>query len=91
MAGESIAEKEGLLREWLQEHQEKLQDLRATLAQMVGRLEGFGHEVEERITSEQYLMLVRKTFREWDEADTAGSFCSSSQMLLVQGLFPTIL
>ncbi len=34
------------------------------------RLEGFGGDVEKRITSEEYLALVRKTFREWDEADT---------------------
>jgi hypothetical protein len=78
-AGESVAEKEGLLREWLQEHQEKLQNLRATLEQMVARLVGFGQEVEERITSEQYLMLVRKTFREWDTADT-----KEKRRLLVQ-------
>lgn len=37
---------------------------------MVVRLEGFGEEVETRITSEQYLILVRKTFRQWDEAET---------------------
>ena len=78
-AGESVAEKENLLREWLQEHQEKLQNLRATLEQMVARLVGFGQEVEERITSEQYLMLVRKTFREWDTADT-----EEKRRLLVQ-------
>jgi hypothetical protein len=78
-AGESVAEKEGLLREWLQEHQEKLQSLRATLEQIVGRLVGFGQDVEERITSEQYLTLVRKTFREWDEADT-----EEKRRLLVQ-------
>jgi hypothetical protein len=74
-----VVEKEGLLREWLQEHQEKLQNLRATLEQMVARLVGFGQEVEERITSEQYLMLVRKTFREWDTADT-----EEKRRLLVQ-------
>ena len=78
-AGESEIEKEGLFREWLQEHQAKLQNLRLTLAQMVGRLEGFGQEVEERITSEQYLTLVRKTFREWDVADTG-----EKRRLLVQ-------
>jgi hypothetical protein len=78
-AGESVAEKEGLLQEWLQEHQEKLQSLRATLEQMVVRLVGFGQEVEQRITSDQYLTLVRKTFREWDTADT-----EEKRRLLVQ-------
>jgi hypothetical protein len=77
--GESQAEREGLLREWLQEHQEKLQELRGTIEGMVHRLEGFGPEVEERITSEQYLTLVRKTFRQWDQADT-----DEKRRLLVQ-------
>lgn len=46
---------------------------------MVLRVEGFGQEVEERITSEEYLALVRKAFREWDEADT-----EQKRRLLVQ-------
>lgn len=78
-AGETELKRNDLLREWLQEHQEKLRTLRATLEQMVARLEGFGKEVEERITSEQYLTLVRKTFREWDMADT-----EEKRQLLVQ-------
>jgi hypothetical protein len=78
-AGESEVQRNDLLREWLQEHQEKLQKLRVTLEQMVARLEAFGQEVEERITSEEYLTLVRKTFREWDVADT-----EEKRRLLVQ-------
>ncbi len=69
-AGESDAQRDTLFREWLQEHHEKLQNLRQTLGQMVGRLEGFGQEVEEKITAQDYLALVRKTFRQWDQADT---------------------
>ena len=69
-AGEAEAEKERLLKEWLQEHQDRLQKLRATLELIVLRLEGFGKEIDERIHSEQYLALVRKTFRQWDQADT---------------------
>jgi hypothetical protein len=78
-SGETELKRNDLLREWLQEHQEKLRTLRTTLEQMVARLEGFGKEVEERITSEQYLTLVRKTFREWDVADT-----EEKRRLLVQ-------
>ena len=78
-AGESEMQQNALLREWLQEHQEKLQELRATLRKLVARLEGFGQEVEERITSPEYLILVRKTFREWDVADT-----DEKRKLLVQ-------
>ena len=69
-SGESQLRKDDLFREWLQEHYEKLQILRETLSQMVARLEGFGQEVEDRITSQDYLVLVRKTFRQWDQADT---------------------
>src|ERR1700738_3885936 len=63
---ESEVQRNALLREWLQEHQGKLQELRATLEKLVARIEGFGQEAEERITSKEYLTLVRKTFREWD-------------------------
>jgi hypothetical protein len=76
---EETAEKDSLFREWLEQHQEKLQQLRATLTEMVIRLEGLGQEIEERITSDAYLTLVRKTFREWDVADT-----EEKRRLLVQ-------
>jgi len=46
---------------------------------IVTRLDSFGDEVERRITSDQYLTLVRKTFRQWDEADT-----EEKRKLLVQ-------
>jgi len=63
--GESQSQRDDLLTEWLQEHRERLQKLRATLEQMVLRLEGFGEEVEERIQSKEYLTLVRKTHGEY--------------------------
>ncbi len=78
-AGEADTKRDELLKEWLQEHQEKLQRLRDTLGQMVSRLEGFGDQFEERITGQDYLVLVRKTFRQWDQADT-----DEKRRLLVQ-------
>lgn len=65
------SQRDDILQAWLQEHQERLAELRATLASMAERLEGFGEDVEERIHSRNYLDLVRKTFREWDQADTS--------------------
>jgi hypothetical protein len=62
--------RDGLIDQWMMEHQQRLQFLRHTLEQMAARLEGLGEEIDERIHSEQYLVLVRKTFRQWDEADT---------------------
>ena len=46
---------------------------------MASRLESLGDAIDERIQSEQYLTLVRKTFRQWDEADT-----DEKRRLLVQ-------
>jgi hypothetical protein len=59
-----------LQRLWLEEHKEKLKQLSATLADIFTRLDNFGDEVQQRIESPEYLALVRKVFRLWDEADT---------------------
>jgi hypothetical protein len=59
-----------LHRLWLAEHQQKARELVATLIEIFSRLEGFGEEIQERIESPEYLNLVRKCFRSWDEADT---------------------
>lgn len=71
--------RDDLLREWLLQHHGKLQELRATLGQITARVDAFGEDVEQRITSESYLALVRQTFRQWDEAETA-----EKRRLLVQ-------
>lgn len=59
-----------LQRDWLEEHQQKLADLARSLVEIVDRLESFGEEVQRRIQSEEYLALVRRAFRTWDQADT---------------------
>jgi hypothetical protein len=55
---------------WLQEHKEKILELRDSLNEIFGRLDNFGDQVQQRIESPEYLALVRKAFRSWDEADT---------------------
>jgi hypothetical protein len=77
--GESAARGDALRDQWLLEHQEKLLRLRSTLEEMVARFEGLGEEIDDRIESEDYLALVRKTFRQWDQADT-----EEKRKLLVQ-------
>lgn len=57
-------------RQWVEEHQQKIQHLNETLAQMISRLEQLGPQVEERLGDESYLGLVRYGFRVWDEAGT---------------------
>jgi hypothetical protein len=59
-----------LQRLWLEEHKNKIKELNATLADIFIRLDNFGDEVEQRMESPEYLALVKKAFRSWDEADT---------------------
>jgi hypothetical protein len=59
-----------LQQEWLEEHHGKLTDLKRTLLEILQRLESLGPEIEKRIQTEEYLGLVRKAFRVWDQADT---------------------
>ena len=58
------------LRLWLGEHKTKIQELVMTVNEILTRLDGFGEDVQKRIESPEYLALVRKTFRAWDQADT---------------------
>ena len=76
---ESSVHGDKLRNQWLQEHHQKLQKLRATLDEMGARFEGLGEEIDDRIESQDYLELVRKTFRQWDQADT-----DQKRKLLVQ-------
>jgi hypothetical protein len=75
-AAEAFRTDEGNLRlnrlqtQWLEEHQRKIQSLLETLEEIGSRLADLGAEIEERIQSEEYLSLVRKAFRIWDESDT---------------------
>lgn len=56
--------------QWLREHQRKIQLLAQTLQTISQRFESIGADIDERIQSEEYLALVRKAFRIWDQADT---------------------
>lgn len=59
-----------LHRMWLAEHQEKARELSSAFVEIFSRLQSFGDEIQERIESPEYLNLVKKCFRSWDEADT---------------------
>lgn len=75
-AAESFRSDEGSIKlnrlqtQWLDEHQRKIGALARTLQEIGNRLADLGEEIEERIQSEEYLALVRKAFRVWDESDT---------------------
>lgn len=72
LSGEADQDKvNGLLKLWVEEHQPKLEELKQTLGDIVERLDGLGEETQQRVQSPEYLALVRRSFRSWDEADTA--------------------
>jgi hypothetical protein len=59
-----------LNKEWMAEHEKRLQTLGEDLATLTARLETLGDSVAERVESVEYLALVRKAFRVYDQADT---------------------
>lgn len=59
-----------LHEEWLKVHKNKVQNLMESLDEVAARLESITGEVEERIESEEYLSLVRRAFRSWDNSET---------------------
>lgn len=67
---EGTIRQDSLQTQWLEEHQEKLILLRETLREIQARFDAMGEVIEERIQSEEYLGLVRKSFRAWNDADT---------------------
>ena len=63
---ESQVRNNQLYQQWLEEHKIKMQALGDTLMQVLERLDEFPAEVNERLESEEYLQIVRKSFRSWD-------------------------
>lgn len=63
-------ERDSLQNQWLDEHHRKLLALKATLEEISERFGKLGETIDERLQSEQYLGVVRKAFRAWDQADT---------------------
>ena len=55
---------------WVEEHKEKTKKLAQSLGEIFERLDNFDEEVQQRIESPEYLALVKRCFRSWDEADT---------------------
>lgn len=63
-------EKDNLQTRWLEEHAKKMEKLTTTLSDVAERFENLGETIDERITSEDYLSIVRSSFRAWDRAET---------------------
>jgi hypothetical protein len=63
-------EKDNLQSRWLEEHSKKMTRLSGTLGDVAMRLDNLGETIDERVTSEEYLGLVRAAFRAWDRSET---------------------
>jgi hypothetical protein len=55
---------------WVKAHEEKFRNVTRTLQQIFERFESFGQRIDDRVNSEEYMALVRKTFAQWDYAET---------------------
>lgn len=62
--------KDELQTKWLEVHEVKMEALGGTLSTAVARFDSLGPEIYERVQSDEYLGIVRKSFRAWDEAET---------------------
>ncbi len=59
-----------LFKQWLEEHTVKMKHLGDALISVMKRLDEFPDDLNDRLESEEYLTLVRKSFRSWDNSDT---------------------
>ncbi len=86
LKGESEQDKvNNLVGLWLQEHREKMVELGATIDEILTRLDTFGEEIKKRIESPEYLAIVRKAFKVWDDADTKDKRDKIKKLLMNAG------
>lgn len=67
---EGSVRQNNLQTQWLEEHESKMKRLGETIYTIGQRFENLGEKIDERIQSDSYLDVVRKSFRSWDRADT---------------------
>jgi hypothetical protein len=62
--------REDLQNQWLEEHEKKMKKLGISIMSITQRFDNIGEQINDRLESEEYLDIVRKAFRAWDDADT---------------------
>lgn len=60
---ESQVKNNQLYEQWLSEHTNKMRLLGEVLVDIAKRLDDFSDDINERLESEEYLQIVRKSFR----------------------------
>jgi len=69
-SGQNQTKTNQLYEQWFSEHEKKIKDLFLTISDILKRLDEFPDEINARLESEEYLNIVRKSFRIWDNSDT---------------------
>lgn len=59
-----------LLERWVQDLQDELREKGQTIAEVVARLDMEDERVKERVESDEYQRLLKKTFRRWSAIDS---------------------
>jgi hypothetical protein len=59
-----------LHKQWLEEHRRRLHDLAGHLEKLFGRLDSIYESARTRVESQEYLNIVRRAFKSWDNAES---------------------
>lgn len=59
-----------LQKMWLAEHRERFRELGKDIQDIILRLDDLYDNLKSRIESEEYMIIVRKAFKSWDNAET---------------------
>ena len=59
-----------IFRTWLQLHDDEMQEIAQTLAEVLVRLDLAEESISERVSSPEFLSLVKKCFRDWSAAES---------------------
>jgi len=89
-ADESQIKNNQLYQQWLEEHKKKMQSLAETLLQVMKRLDEFTEEIDDRLESEEFMQIVRKSFRSWDKSDTKDKRELVRKLLTNSGAYSTV-
>jgi hypothetical protein len=89
-ADEAQVKNNELYQQWLEEHKTKMQALAETLLRVMKRLDEFTEQVNERLESEEYIQIVRKSFRSWDKSDTQEKRELVRKLLTNSGAYSTV-
>ncbi|MFT7328091.1 MAG: hypothetical protein ACI870_000269 [Crocinitomicaceae bacterium] len=75
---------------WAKEHEHKLKEFNLSVKEMQARFEKSQRDLSERINSDEYLGLVRKTFSQWDTTETHEKKEMLNKLIINAGLIELV-